>query len=123
MDNTQTENRVNDLVSGFAIPQIFNALQSDVTTVQQYRDRLILQNPNSTANPNLSTQITTLFSSFLPLLIYSYFMKFFLIFFCILVFICGCHKPCNEPNYDFSVFESFTPEKDGMDIGDTLYLN
>ena len=36
MDNTPTENTVNDLVSGFTIPQIFNALQSDVTTVQKY---------------------------------------------------------------------------------------
>ena len=64
MDNTPTEVRVNDPVSGFTIPQIFNGLQSDVITVQQYRARLILQNPNSTANPNLSTQITTLFTSY-----------------------------------------------------------
>lgn len=64
MDNTPGEFVVNDPVSGFTISQIFNALQSDVTTVQQYRARLILQNPNSTANPNLSTQITTLFTSY-----------------------------------------------------------
>ena len=64
MDNTPGEFVVNDPVTGFTISQIFNALQSDVTTVQQYRARLILQNPNSTANPNLSTQITTLFTSY-----------------------------------------------------------
>lgn len=64
MDNTPGEFVVNDPVLGFTISQIFNPLQSDVTTVQQYRARLILQNPNSTANPNLSTQITTLFTSY-----------------------------------------------------------
>ena len=64
MDNTPGEFVVSDPVSGFTIPQIFNALQSDVTTVQQYRARLILQNPNTKANPNLSTQITTLFTSY-----------------------------------------------------------
>lgn len=64
MDNKPTENTVNDLVTGFTIPQIFNALQSDITTVQQYWARLILQNPNSTVNPNLSTQLTLLFSSY-----------------------------------------------------------
>jgi hypothetical protein len=55
---------VNDQVSGFTIAQIFSALQSDVTTVQQYKARLILQNPNTTNNPNLSTQITNLFASY-----------------------------------------------------------
>lgn len=55
---------VNDQVSGFTIAQIFSALQSDVTTVQQYKARLILQNPNTPNNPNLSTQITNLFASY-----------------------------------------------------------
>lgn len=50
-------------------------------------------------------------------------MKFFLIFFCILVVNCGCQKPCNEPDYNFTVFESFSPEKESMNIGDTLYLD
>jgi hypothetical protein len=40
-----------------------------------------------------------------------------------MVTISGCHKPCNEPDYNFSVFESFSPEKDSVNIGDTLYLN
>ena len=52
-----------------------------------------------------------------------YFMKFFFIFFCIIVVISGCLKPCNEPDYYFTVFESFFPERDSMNIGDTLYLD
>ena len=40
MDNGELFNtNVNDQVSGFSILQIFNALQSDVTTVQQYKAR------------------------------------------------------------------------------------
>lgn len=50
-------------------------------------------------------------------------MNNFFILLCIIVVISGCHKPCNEPDYDFSVFESFSPERDSMNIGDTLYLN
>jgi hypothetical protein len=50
-------------------------------------------------------------------------MKFCLLLLCIIIFIGGCTKPCHEPDHNFSVFESFTPEKDSMQIGDTLYLN
>ena len=50
-------------------------------------------------------------------------MNKFSILLCIIVVISGCDKPCNEPDYDFSVFESFSPERDSMNIGDTLYLN
>ena len=65
MDNGELFNKnVNDQVSGFSILQIFNAVQSDVSTVQQYKARLILQNPNPANNPNQSTQITTLFASY-----------------------------------------------------------
>jgi hypothetical protein len=55
---------VNDQVSGFTISQIFNAIQSDIATVQQYRARFITQNPNPITNPNQSTQITALFVSY-----------------------------------------------------------
>lgn len=64
MDNIPGEFVVNDPVSGFTISQVFNALQSDVGTVPQYRARLITQNPNTVANSNLSTKITTLFASY-----------------------------------------------------------
>lgn len=40
-----------------------------------------------------------------------------------MIYIGGCTKPCHEPDYDFSVYESFSPEKDSMNVGDTLYLN
>lgn len=35
----------------------------------------------------------------------------------------SCHKPCNEPNYSFSVDDFFSPEKDSINIGDTIWLN
>ena len=60
MDNTPTETYpVTDNVSGFTISQLFNALQSDVTSVQQYRARFIQQNPN-----NQTTNITNLFAQY-----------------------------------------------------------
>ena len=61
MDNTPTEVNINinDQVSGFSIASIFNSLQSDVTTVPQYRTRFIQQNPG-----NQTTALTTLFSSY-----------------------------------------------------------
>lgn len=34
----------------------------------------------------------------------------------------GCHKPCLEPDYSFSIKASFTPEKDSIHVGDTLWL-
>lgn len=40
---------INDAVSGVTISQLFAALQSDVTTVPQYRGRLILQNSGFSA--------------------------------------------------------------------------
>jgi hypothetical protein len=49
-------------------------------------------------------------------------IKFFILL-CAIVVICGCHKPCNEPDYNFSVFEAFSPERDSMNIRDTLFLN
>jgi hypothetical protein len=41
---------------------------------------------------------------------------------CVVIMSC-CNKPCSEPDYNFSVNESFSPEKDTMSVGDTLYLN
>jgi len=64
MDNTNEVRPVVDNVSGFTIQQLFNALQNDITTVPQYKARLLLQNPNPPGNPNLSTQITNLFAQY-----------------------------------------------------------
>ncbi len=45
------------------------------------------------------------------------------IFFAVIIgFFNGCHKPCNLPNYTFLVNDHFTPEKDSIQIGDTLWL-
>lgn len=33
-----------------------------------------------------------------------------------------CHKPCNEPDYTFIGNDYFSPEKDSLHIGDTLWL-
>lgn len=38
------------------------------------------------------------------------------------VFINSCRKPCSEPNYSFSIKGYFTPEKDSVRVGDTLYF-
>jgi hypothetical protein len=65
MDNTPGETfPVTDNASGLTISQLFNALQSDVTSVPQYRARIISQNPNPPSNPNQSTQITNLFAQY-----------------------------------------------------------
>ncbi len=60
IDNTPNETApVVDNVNGFTTSQLFNALQSDVTTVPQYRARFIQQNPvNQTAN------VTNLFAQY-----------------------------------------------------------
>lgn len=50
---------VKDEVSGYTIQQIFAAYQSDITTLQQYRDRLLQQNNN-----NQSTQVIQLFTEY-----------------------------------------------------------
>ncbi len=51
---------VNDQVSGYTIKQLFTALQSDVTTMAQYKARIVQQNPSNTTNQYL----TSLFSSY-----------------------------------------------------------
>jgi hypothetical protein len=53
-----------DNINGFTVTQLFNGLQNDVTSLQQYKARLITQNPNTLANPNLSTQITNIFAQY-----------------------------------------------------------
>ncbi|MBS1947980.1 MAG: hypothetical protein JST47_09455 [Bacteroidetes bacterium] len=62
MDNTlePTRTKVNDLVSGYTIQQIFAALQSDVSTIAQFKARLLQQNPNNPTN----NQINNLFASY-----------------------------------------------------------
>lgn len=34
----------------------------------------------------------------------------------------SCKKPCNEPDYSFSIKASFSSERDSMPVGDTLWL-
>jgi len=64
MDNRNDNNAVprriplDDNVTGYTIQQIFNALQSDVTSLQQYRVRLLTQNTN---NPTGVTSIFTFY--------------------------------------------------------------
>ena len=50
-DNNAVPRRIalNDNVSGYTIQQFSNALQSDITTLQQYRVRLLSQNGNNQA--------------------------------------------------------------------------
>ena len=61
MDNGEPTyfTNVNDLVSGYTISQIFAALQSDVTTVPQYKTRLLQQNPGNPTNANLNALLTS----------------------------------------------------------------
>ena len=51
---------VNDQVFGYTIQQIFTALQSDVSTMAQYRARLLAQNPGNPTNVN----VNALFASY-----------------------------------------------------------
>lgn len=59
IDDTPNEILVNDHVSGLTIQQIFTALQSDVSTMSQYKARLLQQIGNGQL-----TQINNLFSSY-----------------------------------------------------------
>lgn len=60
MDNTPTETfPVIDNVTGFTIAQLFNALQSDVTSVPAYKARFIQQNLG-----NQNANITSLFAQY-----------------------------------------------------------
>ena len=54
-DNSVAFPRVllNDIVSGYTVAQLFNALQSDVNTLQQYHTRLSNQNTNNPAGVNI----------------------------------------------------------------------
>ncbi len=59
IDNTPNETIVNDQVTGFTIQKIFSALQSDVSSMQQYRTRFLQQNNNSQ-----QSQVNNLFASY-----------------------------------------------------------
>jgi hypothetical protein len=59
IDNTPTEAIVNDQVSGYSINQLFRAMQSDVTSVSQYKVRLLQL--YGTAQ---QTQVNNLFASY-----------------------------------------------------------
>jgi len=54
-DNSVAFPRVllNDIVSGYTVAQLFNALQSDVNTLQQYHTRLSNQYTNNPAGVNI----------------------------------------------------------------------
>lgn len=52
---------VNDLISGVTTSQIFSALQNGVTTIAQYKARLLQQ---IVATPTQTTNINNLFSSY-----------------------------------------------------------
>lgn len=45
---------IDDQVTGYTIQQIFGAYQSDITTLQQYKARLLQQNNNNQSNQVLS---------------------------------------------------------------------
>lgn len=49
-------------------------------------------------------------------------MKKFIIQIWIILVFSVCHKPCNDPDYNFSVTESFSPKRDSINIVDTLFL-
>lgn len=59
MDNANEINPITDNVQGFSIGQIFAALQSDISSMQAYRDRFIQQNPG-----NQPQQITDIFAQY-----------------------------------------------------------
>lgn len=48
-----------DAVSNYTVQQFFNALQGNVFSAQQYRDRLLLQNSN-----NQASEVTNLFTQY-----------------------------------------------------------
>lgn len=56
MDDTRFETIINDQVLGFTISQLSNALQADIASPQQYRDRLLQQNGNNPQLPILFTE-------------------------------------------------------------------
>jgi hypothetical protein len=55
-NETRPPQAVNDAVSGYTIQQIFNALQSDINSPQQYRDRFLQQNGFNQQVINLFTE-------------------------------------------------------------------
>lgn len=54
-----------------------------------------------------------------------YHVKYIIFASCIafLVSSIGCGKNCKDARYSFSMHESFSPEKDSISIGDTLWIN
>ena len=58
-NETRPPASVTERVSNFTIQQIFNPLQSDITSVPQYRARLIQQNAS-----NQTTDVTNLFNEY-----------------------------------------------------------
>ena len=54
-----TGGNVDDNVSNYTNQQMFNAFQSSIYTLQDYRDKLLLQNGN-----NQAVEITSLFTQY-----------------------------------------------------------
>ena len=59
MDNTPAETVVNDQVTGYSISQLFGALQSDVTSIPQYKAKL-----SQLYGTAQQTQVNNLFASY-----------------------------------------------------------
>ncbi len=55
----ETTNPVTDNVSNYTNQQMFDAIDSDITTITQYRQRLLQENNN-----NQSVQVTNLFAQY-----------------------------------------------------------
>ena len=58
-DNTNLSDPITDNVSNYTIPQIFNALNNDITDPLLYRNRLLQQNAN-----NQQVQVSELFQEY-----------------------------------------------------------
>jgi predicted hydrolase (HD superfamily) len=58
-DNTNISDPITDNVSNYTIPQIFNALNNDITDPLLYRNRLLQQNAN-----NQQVQVSELFQEY-----------------------------------------------------------
>lgn len=54
-----TVSGVNDQVSGYTIKQIFTALQNDVSSIPQYKTRLLSQNPGNPTNGFINNLFTS----------------------------------------------------------------
>lgn len=59
IDTRNEDAPIIDRVNGYTDLQIFNALDADITSMPQYRERLIVENPN-----NQTAQVRNLFNQY-----------------------------------------------------------